>query len=727
MFRKVFVCITGIAILLPCLASCKSSKVVASRSEDNGHYGYKCVSFSVPEKEGYEVIETKVLSDAENYYVATGYVKTNEKAAGEDAVTDIYTVDQKGEISHTLELYGLQIPEVMTEDAYVFIGYANEDLASGKDTEKLTTYVVYIDRKTGNELRVVEPGFLVTDLYSVEQGLVLIGQNTIAKVDKNGAKTGTVDTGKVSLAIHESPFFQQGEKFYACHLEEEYQRSFYEVDFGSGTLRHMTNENGLGEMQCFSDGYFFDESGEYSFSLTNNDVRKMADFSEINVRPPRRASDGAEYIAIDDLRFAIEYPYKDGTYEILFFSYDASIDYSGYEKIVIGGYGRGGIALQWAIYNFNSTNKKYHVVYEDYSEQFGWTSAKDAMTQNLNLIKYFNEGHAPDIFYGNSFDYDYFGKSNMVVDLLPYFQSEKELAFEQFSPAIREIIQRNDACYQLFSGYTLQGYLTKYEDMKSNEDISLSKFMELCDKKNVLPYAQEPGEIISQAIMYNFPVLWKQYEKDPEKKKQDMRNLVSIAVERGVTDHSYTNFDEFQEGTYMVSPYSIWDILDMAENETRYKQRYSFIGYPSVDGDVNLVNPSDLVAISSNSKHPDICWEIIRQMFSEDVQRLVAVNNMIPVRQDILDEICAGAVDRKKIKNDLIKEYFQGHAALDPKTVEDYKEMLDCADTLNTVNWSIYSMILDEIDTYYSQNRSVDQITDSLISRLDLYYQEYYQ
>ena len=59
--------------------------------------------------------------------------------------------------------------------------------------------------------------------------------------------------------------------------------------------------------------------------------------------------------------------------------------------------------------------------------------------------------------------------------------------------------------------------------------------------------------------------------------------------------------------------------------------------------------------------------------------------------------------------------------------VDDYLEAVYSADTLTVMDQRLYSIIYDEVNSYYTQNRSTEQIAESLMKRLDLYAEENYQ
>lgn len=86
------------------------------------------------------------------------------------------------------------------------------------------------------------------------------------------------------------------------------------------------------------------------------------------------------------------------------------------KTIKIGGFGvYDDLMLQRVVYEFNTSNTDYRVVMEDYSQRFdGGGNLDDTVKGKLNLMKYFNEGNSPDIFYGTQFDYEYMGRNRCI-------------------------------------------------------------------------------------------------------------------------------------------------------------------------------------------------------------------------------------------------------------------------------------------------------------------------
>ena len=81
----------------------------------------------------------------------------------------------------------------------------------------------------------------------------------------------------------------------------------------------------------------------------------------------------------------------------------------------------------------------------------------------------------------------------------------------------------------------------------------------------------------------------------------------------------------------------------------------------------------------------------------------------------------------QSVTDDIIKSYVYDKKPADEKIVDAYIKTVCCADTLAAYDWGIFAIIIDEVESYYTQQRDIMQIAETLDKRLDLYAQENYQ
>ena len=114
-------------------------------------------------------------------------------------------------------------------------------------------------------------------------------------------------------------------------------------------------------------------------------------------------------------------------------------------------------------------------------------------------------------------------------------------------------------------------------------------------------------------------------------------------------------------------------------------------------------------------------------LLSDEAQKQTMISGYIPITQNAVDIFCELSMHPESVTDELLKSYVGQRKAVDQETINQFLKTINKADTLATYDWGIFDIIYDEINSYYSQNRSPEQIADTLEKRLTLYMQENYQ
>lgn len=696
-------------------------------SYDSG--AYSSHSFSIPQKDGYESILDRVLSDSENTVcIPVVYVKYDENKENViDVVTDIYTVNDEGDLVYTLEVMGSQPPDAIIDDEYVYLGYSisdpQESNSSQNETQKKVA--VFLNKKTGDLTRTIESDFDPRNIVNVSGGFVLVGDSTICMYSREGKEKGRVETGFV--CYNDSiGFFEDMGRFFVVEERDLFSYVYHEVDFNNSVCIQKCSATEIGITTGDIDGqYFFNPDGEYKVDLINMKVGCIADWNSIDIRPPQnKLYTPSRRYHLDDNRFAISYEYYDESRskEILILRYDKTIDRSGIVTIKIGGFGvYDDLMLQWAVYKFNTSNTDFRVILEDYSSKFGG-NLEESVLGKLNLMKYFNEGNSPDIFYGTQFDYEYMGRNNMVFDLSGYFDSETELT----ETAKRLLFDENGACFQVFASYSLNGYYMRKEVIDAVDNLSLSSIYKYAKEQDITFSIIPAANIIDEAIRYSFADLWGAYDGNKKISQEELENMISDVVSIPRSDRSLASEDDVVNGRVLMFPRFCSSYYDEEDRANSYKEDFVFIGYPSVHGAIHLAEPQCLMAISTTTSNKEKCWEILSLLFSEDIQKQAIVSQRIPVTNKAMNILCESIMNPGSSTIEAWREMFGKRKEGNREVLDKFLTEIASADTLATYDWGLFNIIVDEIDSYYSQTRSPSQIAESLDKRLTIYMQENY-
>lgn len=719
--KRILSCLLCILMFSTCFITACGKKKSELKNPIEITESYYCVPFQIPNKEGFDADIANVLPDEQGFCVIVLY--TDKK--NDISFTDIMTVNEKGEIERILELSGIQIPTVSLSTEYAFLGVSNTDLSGEK-------VAVFLDRQTGNLTKTVTPEFQADFIVPTSDGFVIAGLDKIAKYNYSGECQSIIQT---KFTISKNSFFEDNGKYYVIGDDE--QEIFYALDFANGTTSEVAT---LRELEIVnSDGtgkYYFAAQGVNTIDLKNMQVTQIISWNDVDLRPPTKGLVDKQYYPVDDQKFALKYIYGENDSELLLVAKDESFKPVVKEKITIGGcLVYQDLPLQWLVYQFNTTNSEYRVVLDEYARFYAGSDTNELRRGQLNLMQYFNDGNSPDIFYGNTFDFEYMGRTGMVADLKPYLEQSQDSLNLLTDAAKRLMINGDGSCYQVFASYWLNGNIGCTSHFPEGSSISLSELEQKSQELGIPSYEgmdSNASGIVCVAILYNFPEIWGVYDGSKKITVEDLKNILDVAVSTqdaygsGSVSASYQ--DALANDLALLDGGIISDIYSFAGEENSIRQRITFVGNPGIDGSVHVARPSCRLAMSATTAHPDKCWELMSGIFSEKVQKITACSGMceIPVNQYVLNEICEAAMEPDSVTDEVLKSFVKSEYPVSQENVNDYIQAVNTADALYIENRSLMFMVSDEVNSYYTQNRSAEQIARTLYERLELYAQENY-
>jgi hypothetical protein len=105
---------------------------------------------------------------------------------------------------------------------------------------------------------------------------------------------------------------------------------------------------------------------------------------------------------------------------------------------------------------------------------------------------------------------------------------------------------------------------------------------------------------------------------------------------------------------------------------------------------------------------------------------MVVAGGRIPVKEKWVEEMCACAMDPARRTIPEWTGLYSDDYEATPEEVEDFRRAIRSVDAICAYDWRLFNIIVDEMQSFYSQNRSVEQIAASLYERLNVYYDENY-
>ncbi|SCW63092.1 ABC-type glycerol-3-phosphate transport system, substrate-binding protein [Ruminococcaceae bacterium YRB3002] len=310
--------------------------------------------------------------------------------------------------------------------------------------------------------------------------------------------------------------------------------------------------------------------------------------------------------------------------------------------------------------------------------------------------------------------YEMMGRAGLVADLIPVMADDSTFHSNMIYGSIYDAMTRHGHCYQIFAGYMPEGYwcLTSKTD---DPDMSLNELLDTASREGLRPVKYtDATQLAYDSIAGARYDLVDRIDDGHLMSLPDINRTVDFAVTYGLNDLSDPLFvqdmnDGLDGGQYLadtLAPDSISMIFTPLYQQADLS--YTFIGYPCSFGSVHSIRPYSICSMSADTDKKELCWEFMRYLVSEDLQREVTNSyGRFPVNRTVAEELL----------ND---------TSYSETTRGDLRRMMDSIDTVYMSEYSIWNILSDEIGSYYTQSRPVDEIARTVQSRLDVYVQENY-
>ena len=479
---------------------------------------------------------------------------------------------------------------------------------------------------------------------------------------------------------------------------------YYYIDTDHKSLEQVADSDALNGMREYTDrDYYFDYDGPAFVDFESRKVRHIRLLDYIDVIPPE-SSGVVNYYAVANNNYVASHSYTNGKCRIELIR-DKGIANTNVNKakIVIGGYGmRGDICLGQAVYRFNIEDPDYRIVLDDYSMQYSYTSADEAQAQKLKLLAYFKENGYPDILYGNFWDFDHMGRNGELLDLSDCITED---IGSRMVPSIKKLLESGTEgkVYSVWAGFDIAGYWGEKEVFEGCSTLGqLDKIYDSQSDGKMLFNAVLSMDLADSAISYQITSM---IDNDIKARftVDDIEQIIRFAVRHGITlsdkdGYSMTDWDVIN-GDYMLQGgrlrYNMIDRIRKIEEESG--KSLCYIGFPSVYGSSKMILPHCLLAVPESSDHPQQCKRLISHIYDEDIQSRLGESGQFAAACDDTSDL--------------------------PGSVRD---AINSVNYVKVTDWGIYSIIFNEMESYYNNGKDTHSTAESMTSRINLYLDENY-
>lgn len=404
---------------------------------------------------------------------------------------------------------------------------------------------------------------------------------------------------------------------------------------------------------------------------------------------------------------------------------------------------------------FNKTNGEYRIKVEDYSQYYVWDeeSQKQTNTPDKQLKQDLAAGKDVDIICmsGNSSLFSNLSRKGALVDMYEMLEKDAELSKDDLVPTILSICETDGKLTSLASSFYIStlGCKSKHFD---KENWTIDEFIETC--KN-LPEGMKPFksgntnfEIFSRLIYnsadfidynnatcsFNTPEFIKllefcnEYPNAAEGDEIDWENATNEEMNAywEETEVALRNDKALLADIYIDNPRSYARAV-----QGEIGDAVTLVGNPSNNGTGATIYPSTAYAIMENSDCKDICWDFIKEVFSEENQSYQDIYD-IPALRSAFDKMLDDSMEPPYYLDENGKkvEYEDTHyiggkeIKINPLTQEE-RDLLE-AYIINAkpavfyYNDEVTNIITEETEAYFAGDKTAEQTAEIIQNRVSI-------
>ena len=449
--------------------------------------------------------------------------------------------------------------------------------------------------------------------------------------------------------------------------------------------------------------YIADGTSVYRYSLQTQETALLFNAAELGLSTVNCIipADGGDFIG-----------YNPASLQMYFLHEELSTETVGRKQIVLGTT-NAVRAYNNAIIAFNSSQSEYKIVIHDYSKY-----PDPELVLKTEIIA----GNGPDILDMVNLSADVL-KSGVLIDLLPYIDSDPEIDTEDFFPSVFENMKTDGKVLTAIPTYVIYSLVTREDSYPDGID-GIADFLEAVSRNGLHYQYLWSRESFLQCAFCSDTINY--YTQT------DVANILRFSADllpdeefnqqNGIYEHQ----KEIASGQQDIFIRRFGGTDSVIMEELALQKTLKPIGLPFSEKNTGLIIPIIELGILSSSEVKDGAWAFLRTMFLKDYQSKFG-NMSYPLSQS------AYAIAESKYQERWEEGYWVTVAFADraDEVFLDHALGLECARNTLTNPYGVYhynGAVMDFVNAaaqeYYGGKTSAEEAAHIVMSKLKIYFAE---
>lgn len=403
----------------------------------------------------------------------------------------------------------------------------------------------------------------------------------------------------------------------------------------------------------------------------------------------------------------------------------------------------GGISLlidavtREAIVAFNRTDPDYRIEIIEYGAD---DLAAGLEQLNADIVS----GDCPDIMaLPLGYSLSMYSSKGVLEDMNPLMENDESINRVDFQENILNAFETDGKLYGIPTSFMIYSIMAPASLTGELNAWKLDEMVDVVDRigddSNVFAISSKSA-VLSLCMMANNELIvnWNDQEKGFDRevfiKMLEFANRF-VPDDRYVPDDANTLIRKLAEGDIQLMETAMMNMSVHQLYSSLFGEQINYVGYPSEKGNGSLAGSTSLLAISKQCSDKEAAWRFISSMLSEEYQESPSMVMGFPIRKSSLEKLLEKAkevtytTDENGNQQEATIPITMGevmvelHAAKE-EDVQAVRSLIESVDKMQDPDSQIATIISEEAQTYFSGDKSVEEVVDVVENRIQLYMEE---
>lgn len=575
-------------------------------------------------------------------------------------------------------------------------------------------------------------------IYVKDTGLFVNSTQGLNLYDPESGEFVKTATDAETVASWQNLYTSQGKLYVTIYDSGSY--SLYELDDNYKIVESSATNIGNAYSLKEGIGYTFigcDNTGLYGLNIGNDGGQLLLNYIDSNI--DTYSLDMA--VPISETEFLAYFDNGDGNklYKLTKVDPKDVVD----KKVLTLGTYYIDYDIRKQVVKFNQNSDEYKISIIDYSKYNTDADYEAGLTKLNNDIV---SGNTPDILILSPWmPYESYFAKGVFEDLQSYFENDEELSKNEYLDNVIDAFKYNGKMYAVVPTFSIETVVVKKSVYDSAEEWTVDGLTKLMKDMNVdtsLFGGLKTRNDMFQTILkiggshfVDFASKECKYDTDEFKSILELVAKVPEEIDESYWDKDTTAF--YRDNTSIlefasISSFSNFNYIAKGD----FGEEVVIAGFPSEEGGMSSITANTKLCMSASCKYKDGAWQFLRYFYTDEYQTSddVVLYNL-PVSIKALNQMAELAKQKPSYTDDegnLVtydETYYVGNQEIiiEPMTDSEVAYLTDFIKSLNNRSYndnSIQSIIDEEASAYFAGQKSVDDVSSIIQSRVKIYVEE---